>query len=132
MNIRLVKSFVDDLTLLKTKEPLDEIKFSLVKAFSENNLNTFLIIFDLKVQVGIERILTVKYISEFEADQDISENERESLHFFSINAPAIAFPFLRAYIANFMLSSGFDPIILPAINFVKFAEDNSSQIEENI
>ena len=115
MNIRLVSSFVDYLSLLKTDEQLDEIKFSLVTAFSEDSLNKFLIIFDLKVQVGSERVLTVKYISEFEADQDISEVER-SLHFFSINAPAIAFPFLRAYIANFMLGSGFDPMILPAIN----------------
>jgi preprotein translocase subunit SecB len=131
MNIRLVKSFVDDLSLLKTNEPLNEIKFSLVTVFLEESLNTFLIIFDLKVQVGSERVLTVKYISEFEADQDISEGER-SLHFFSINAPAIAFPFLRAYIANFMLSSGFDPMFLPTINFVKLAADTSAQKEEYI
>lgn len=131
MNIRLVKSLVDDLSLLKTNEPLDEIKFSLATAFSEDCLNAFSIVFDLQVKVGNDRALTVKYISEFQADQDISEDER-SLHFFSINAPAIAFPFLRAYIANFMLSSGFDPMILPTINFVKLAADATSQKEEYI
>lgn len=128
MNIRLVKSFVNDLTFLKTNEQLDDLKFSLVTAFSEDKLSTFLIIFDLKIKVGSEHELTVKYISEFEADQDISEDDR-SMHFFSINAPAISFPFLRAYIANFMLNSGFDPMILPAINFVKLAEDTKKEEE---
>ncbi|MCK5899164.1 MAG: protein-export chaperone SecB [Methylococcales bacterium] len=128
MNIRLINSIVDELSLSKADEPLGEMEFSMVTAFSKDSLNSFLIIFDLKVQVGKDRILTIKYISEFEADQNISENDRES-HFFYINAPAISFPFLRAYIGNLTLSSGFDPIILPAINFVKLAEGTKSQIE---
>jgi len=122
MNIRFLRSIVDDLSLCKTAESLDDIKFSLITAFSEERRNAFLITFDLKVQVDNGHVLAVKYVSEFEADQDISENDR-SLHFFSINAPAIAYPFLRAYVANFMLSSGFDPVILPVVNFVKLAEN---------
>jgi len=130
MNIQLVGSIVDDLSLYKTSEPLGDMKFSLITAFSEDSINTFAIIFNLKIQVGKDRILTVKYISEFEADQDITEEDRTS-HFFFINAPAIAYPFLRAYIANFMLSSGFNPEILPSINFVKLAKDKK-QHEENV
>jgi len=130
MNIQLVGSIVDDLSLSKTSEPLGDMKFSLITAFSEDSINTFEIIFNLKIQVGKDRILTVKYISEFEADQDITEEDRTS-HFFFINAPAIAYPFLRAYIANFMLSSGFNPEILPSINFVKLAKDKK-QHEENV
>jgi len=130
MNIQLVGSIVDDLSLSKTSEPLGDMKFSLITAFSEDSINTFAIIFNLKIQVGKDRILTVKYISEFEADQDITEEDRTS-HFFFINAPAIAYPFLRAYIANFMLSSGFNPEILPSINFVKLAKDKK-QHEENV
>ena len=123
MNIQLIDSVVNDLSFLKTNEPLDKMEFSFVTAFSEEHLDTFAIIFDLKMQVGDDHILTIKYISEFKSDTDISEEERFAHDFFSINAPAIAFPFLRSYIANFMLSSGFNPLILPAINFVKLAAD---------
>lgn len=38
-------------------------------------------------------------------------------HYVSGNAPAIVFPYLRAYITNFFQNSGYHPIILPAFNF---------------
>jgi len=63
--------------------------------------------------------LSIEYATKFLADDDIDEEFKES-HFVKVNAPAIAYPFLRAYIGNFTLNSGFSPIILPTINFTKF------------
>lgn len=37
--------------------------------------------------------------------------------FAKLSAPAISFPFLRAFISNFTLNAGYNPIILPAFNF---------------
>lgn len=59
----------------------------------------------------------------FKIDEDISEEFKLS-NFPKINAPAIAFPYLRAFVSNLTLQSGFEPIILPSINFVKLAEEN--------
>jgi len=127
MNITLIETKVDTLSLRKTdfEEDTKEPTFSVGTAFSSDALNSFLIVFDLSIKADESHMLTVKYIAKFEAGSDILEDERES-PFFSINAPAIAYPFLRAFVANFMLSSGFEPIMLPTINFVKLAKDNES------
>lgn len=59
----------------------------------------------------------------FQIDQHIDEDFKQS-DFVKINAPAIAFPYVRSYISNFTLQSGFDPIILPSVNFVTFGKNN--------
>ena len=51
--------------------------------------------------------------------EDIDEKFKES-NFPIINAPAIAYPFLRAFVSNFFVSSGYYPILLPTYNFTKF------------
>jgi preprotein translocase subunit SecB len=73
--------------------------------------------------------LMVEAMFMFKLDEDITEEFKLS-NFPKINAPAIAFTFLRAYVSNMTLQSGYDPVILPSINFVQFAkekeEDNST------
>ena len=58
----------------------------------------------------------------FRLDEEITEEFKLS-DFPKINAPAIAFPYLRALVSNITLQSGFDPVMLPSINFVKLAEE---------
>lgn len=55
----------------------------------------------------------------FESDIIIDENFKKGT-FPKVNAPAIAFPYLRAYISNLTMQSGFEPLLLPSINFVEF------------
>ena len=59
----------------------------------------------------------------FELEEDVDEKFKQS-DFLTINAPAIAFPYVRSYISNLTLQSGFSPIILPSVNFVKLAKKN--------
>jgi len=58
---------------------------------------------------NIEAVGFFKYLIETE----------ESLltNFFYVNAPAILFPYLRAYISTLTTLSGFETITLPTINF---------------
>tara|TARA_R110002050_G_scaffold300632_2_gene471098 strand:- start:515 stop:925 length:411 start_codon:yes stop_codon:yes gene_type:complete len=52
--------------------------------------------------------------------------------FFYINAPALLFPYIRAYISTLTNLSGFEPINLPTLNMTKLGEDlqkNTSEIE---
>jgi len=53
-------------------------------------------------------------------------------NYFFVNAPALLFPYIRAYISTLTNLSGFDPINLPTLNMTSLGEDlkkNTSNIE---
>lgn len=50
----------------------------------------------------------------FEFDQEVSENEMRV--FFNTSAPAILFPYVRAYIGSLTALSGVSPVVLPTLN----------------
>ena len=55
-------------------------------------------------------------------------------HFFYLNAPAILFPYIRAYISTLTNLSGFQPINLPTLNMEGLGEDlkaNTSILESD-
>lgn len=54
----------------------------------------------------------------FKANELISDEFKKS-PLISVNAPAIAFPFLRSFITTITANAGYDPIFLPSINFMK-------------
>lgn len=62
------------------------------------------------------------FIGYFSSDDAISKSFLEST-FVSINAPAILFPFIRAYISTVTINAGLNPIILPTINFAGLLEN---------
>jgi preprotein translocase subunit SecB len=70
--------------------------------------------------------LSVNAVHWFEAEKEITEEFKLS-DFPSINAPAIAFPFLRAYVSNLTLQSGYEPAILPSLNFVEMAKKKKAK-----
>lgn len=43
-------------------------------------------------------------------------NFNELLNFIGINAPAILFPYIRAYVSNITSLSGMQPVIMPTLN----------------
>lgn len=89
--------------------------------FSENEKKSFGVGFNLEVK-DIEFDLSIEALFRFSLDEEITEEFKLS-DFPKINAPAIAFPYLRALVSNLTLQSGFDPVMLPSINFVKLAEE---------
>lgn len=68
----------------------------------------------------------VDVVGYFQFDNDCEDQELSS--YFYVNAPAILFPYVRAYIATLSTLSGLsNPIMLPTMNFTKFAK----QLQEN-
>jgi preprotein translocase subunit SecB len=61
----------------------------------------------LRIQVGI--------IGVFESDVDITKEKS----FIEVSAPAIIFPYIRAYVSNLTSMSGIQPILLPTYNMTK-------------
>ena len=63
----------------------------------------------------------VVYAGKFSFDEDIpSELKRQ---YCNVNCPAIIFPFLREFVTEITTRSGFAPLILPPINFVKYSKE---------
>lgn len=58
--------------------------------------------------------LHVKTYGYFEFDSQISDETKDV--FFKVNAPAILFPYVRAYIGTLTALSGIEPVILPTLN----------------
>ncbi len=67
--------------------------------------------------------LKIKAVAHFSTIDAIDDGFKQS-PFIRINAPAIAFPYIRTFISNLTLNSGFDAIILPTFNFIQMAEEN--------
>lgn len=96
-------------------------------AIAEDNKNRFAIIFDIKLSDKDNIFnLSLKATAHFETDKPIEPDFKDS-PFAKINAPAIAFPYIRTFISNLTLNSGFNPIILPSFNFVRLAEDKKNE-----
>ena len=60
---------------------------------------------------NLDLSLTIKGLFEYDTD-DMSE----LIPYISMNAPAIMFPYIRAYISNITALGGTQPIILPTLN----------------
>ncbi len=64
---------------------------------------------------------------EINAVANYTFESREGLdnlnNFFYINAPALLFPYVRAYISTLTNLSGFEPINLPTLNMTRLGED---------
>ena len=71
--------------------------------------------------------IDANYVSYFVAGEDI-EDESHASAFFHVNAPAIGYPFLRAYVANLMLSSGYPILMMPTVNFVELAKEKTKRL----
>lgn len=66
---------------------------------------------DMDYQIHAEAVYKFHLV-----DGVIDEEFKNSL-FPKVNAPAIAFPYLRAAIANMTLQAGLPPLMLPSFNF---------------
>ncbi len=128
MKLQLLENKVNQLAFMDAEgQTLDsQFHLSFEPVFFDENARKFNIVFDFGFITEDAKYLRVEYHSSFQTDTDIDDGFRNS-KFPIINAPAIAFPFLRAFIANLLISSGNQPILLPSINFVNFKRESSDQ-----
>lgn len=86
----------------------------------------FAVIFDCKVKANQLRQFAVVYLARFEATEDVTEEFMAS-HYAGMNAPAIGYPYLRAYVSQTLLLSGYKPITLPTVNFQEVFRKRSEE-----
>ena len=116
LDFKVVKSIYQiDTQKFKQGGKLDvNFKFPTELDFTQKNLISFpmeVLIENedksLRIQVGI--------IGIFESDVDLTKEKS----FVEISAPAIIFPYIRAYVSNLTSMSGIQPILLPTYNMTK-------------
>lgn len=131
MKIQLVNTIVKQLSLSEdeTAEE-DDISFSILNGFTEEDSYSFSVLFDLALTSEQGYKIVVSYEAKFSTDEVVSADFKES-GFPKINAPAIAYPYLRSFVSLVTLNSGYEPLILPTINFQAMAntpvDDSSDQ-----
>lgn len=87
------------------------IKNSVIDSIYTLDLGTIITNEDKSIDIKIEMR------GFFEFDKDLIDEYKAV--FFTGSAPAIMFPYLRAYISTLTGVSGIEPIILPTINFTE-------------
>lgn len=103
-----------------------ETSLSIVSMFSDDK-KSFAIAFNITLQSKSQKFkLKLKSIAHFSTQNDIDDDFKNSL-FVDANAPAIAFPYVRTFISNLTLNSGYDPIVLPSFNFLQLAEEKNNK-----
>lgn len=114
----------DDSEIDGNHENKDKFSFNLDVSFSEDHP----MIFTVKIQAELAKkdqyLIQSIFVSEFTTDKPINDTFRAS-KFPYVNAPAIAYPFFRAFLANILSSSGWDVHYLPSVNFEKIYDDNN-------
>jgi preprotein translocase subunit SecB len=96
-----------------------------IKIFFENrinqNANGFITDFNLDLITKSKSLdLSLLFEFNFETSNQINTEYLKST-FCNINAPAIAFPMIRAFVTTITANSGIPPIMLPSINFAAHA-----------
>ena len=113
----------------KLNEKDTELIINLIESYKENN-KRFLVVFrGEQIDTKNHYRSKVVFISHFESEKVLDESNLTD-KFLLINAPAIGYPYFRAFYSNFLLNAGYEPIILPTINFVKLADDKAKALSE--
>ncbi len=106
-------------------KPPSNIKINIQSLFPQETPNLFLIKFVISLETENFN-LELETISKFISEKEYTDEFKKS-PFIKINAPAIAFPFVRSYINTLVSSSGLGTFFLPAINFAKLADEKNSK-----
>jgi preprotein translocase subunit SecB len=85
------------------------------------NNDVFKLMLDIQISNDTQTV-TIDVLTEalFTFNTEISKNNIEN--YFCINAPAIVFPYIRAYISTLTALSGTDTLILPTLNLTEMGE----------
>lgn len=132
--MRFVEGIVKEISLKSVDKEIcydeeNNFSFSTNSLFNNASARFFNIVFEIKLNQVADFALSVKYDAKFETDTDIDQAFIQG-HFVKVNAPAIAYPYLRAFIGTLTLASGYPPAVLPTVNFTNL-DANGMKPQEN-
>jgi preprotein translocase subunit SecB len=87
--------------------------------FSTTNQKEFFVVFQISLKSQVSSFALETTMLAFFLTQDDITAEFGQSDFLKISAPAIAFPFVRSFIATITANAGYDAVIFPPLNFVQ-------------
>ncbi len=103
------------------------LDMNLNASLNKDDVKSFVIKFNLNFKHKENKLsLRITAFAHFKSNTDVDEAFLNS-DFGRINAPAIAFPYIRAYVSNFLMNAGFNPVFLPSFNFVELDKKTNEQ-----
>ncbi len=97
---------------------------------NETEIKTFIIAFLGEMKSYKEAFkCKVVFVAQFQTGEVIDQ-EFLTNKFALINAPAIGYPYFRAFFSNLLLNAGHEPFFLPTINFVNLKEKKEKELAE--
>lgn len=134
MQIKLEHIYFDDIKLKVDsldKNLTSRLQTSLdfnSEVIKDEESNKFSVSFLLKLK-NKNFDLSINSVAIFLTNEKL-EDDFSQTDFCNINAPAIAFPYIRTFVSNITLNAGFTPIILPSFNFVSLHKERSKSNSE--
>ena len=95
-------------------------------SYDTQDSTLFSILFKLRLEQANQVFIKCEHVTKFKCSESIDDAFKAG-DFPKINAPAIAFPFLRSFIATVGLNAGYPPYWLPSINFVSLDEQKTKK-----
>ena len=128
MEFKLLESKVKEMSFTSIVSKNQNKKFDLDYRTIYSKTDKYKFCVELSIVVYHEKFtFNCIYMTFFEADEPVT-NEFKKSQFPNINCPAIAFPFLRSFIATITLNAGYPPVMLPSINFIKLYQDKQNKL----
>lgn len=110
---KVTRLSISDLSGDDCSEQAGKADFGAKVLFAEES---FSVVFSIKVCTE-DKVIVIEYESFFKTDAQIDDKFKDG-SFPYVNAPAIAYPYLRAFVSNLTLNAGYDPVMLTSLNFV--------------
>jgi len=106
----------------------DTVSLQVSVSYSDNDNKAFLVSLNLSVKSEQGFTLAVVFDAIFNCDDEIDDDFKKG-HFPAINAPAIAYPYLRSLISTITVNAGYASVIIPTVNF-KALNDQKAQSDK--
>lgn len=127
MKIKLIDYRVVDLRLQASEQESsksgmtsNDLSLEVGQLYPDDANNIFGVGFKVSFcQEGFNVELEMRFF--FEVDSIIDDDFKNG-PFPAINAPAIAFPYLRSFLSILTMQAGYAPVMIPSVNFVEFAK----------
>ncbi|NWK80324.1 protein-export chaperone SecB [Aquitalea sp. LB_tupeE] len=116
ISISLDSTRFENFALVDMQGENSGMNFSVESKFNPEMSNQFQIAFEISMPIEAKEFRGT-FIANFVASETVNAEWVETSGFANVNSPAIAYPFLRASIATILLNAGYEPPLLPAVNF---------------
>lgn len=131
MKLRVLKNKANKIILSKpskdSKIQDKSLHINYAVNYNTDKEDVFVIVFNVQIVHPEEFDLQIEFFTWFKTSENIDEEFKAS-DFPKINAPAIAYPFLRSLITTITINSGYRAAFLPSINFVEASKEIYKEI----